>query len=427
MDSSIVRRLERTEEDLLDAIISNEAALEEFSRDWLQLSIDIESARASHQLQDVTVELARTVASRVHLLSSSILSFTEETDFVTTRLEKELNEMFAAMSFGEQFTDSSCTSMPRSTSSLPLYVKPAYTWLMGNLHNPYPPKHIKATISRESGCNVKDIDNWFINVRRRIGWNRLRRVHFANKRQEILSAAACFFGKAGGFQTLDSHLEMEFASIQNNAVNLYSDKFTGGHYSSRPESPNDGGDSDADGSTSAQPAKGDAKDVGREFPTNAVKRSSPSFAGDPQIARKTKRHREDLEAHSCKASKKRRFVYLRLKSISVLTYTTGSTPRKAYLIHRPSQPKHSLPPKEDVYPSVELKTALSLGGWRRLPVTKLSPILYMSSRCQVTFGFSIMRHFVLLLMPSKYHKIFQHHLKSSFSILLDSLQTLTLW
>ena len=337
MDPSVVQRLNRAEEDFLDAIISGGAAHEQFSQDWSQLSIDIESARASHQLQDVTVELARTVASRVHLLSSSILSLGEEMDSLTSGFQKELNDMFAAMSLSEQSPDISCISMPRSTSSLPLYVKPAYTWLMKSLHNPYPPKHVKATISRESGCNVKDIDNWFINVRRRIGWNRLRRVHFANKRQEILSAAACFFGKAGGFKTLDSHLEMEFASIQNNAVNLYNDKFTGSHYSSRPESPNDCGDSDADGSTdgSAQSARRDVKGVRRELPTNAIKRSSPSFAGGPQIARKTMRHREEPEAHSCKTSKKRRFVYLRLESTSVLRYTTGSMPRKAYLIHRP--------------------------------------------------------------------------------------------
>ena len=332
MDFLVVQRLKRAEGDLLSAIISDDTALEQFSQDWSQLCTDV-SATASDELQDATVQLAHSVASRVHLLSGYMLSLQ---DSLTAEFEKGLNDLFVAMSLNEQSTDLPCPSIPRSTSSLPLYVKPAYAWLMKNLHNPYPPKHIKATISRESGCNVKDIDNWFINVRRRIGWNKLRRDHFANKRQEILSAAACFFGKAGGSQTLDSHLEMEFASIQNNAVNLYNDKFTGRHYSPRPESPNDGEDSDADGSTdgSAQPARRDVKDVGREHHTNAVKRSSPSFAGGPQIARKTKRHREDPEAHSCKASKKRRFVYLRLESISVLRYTTGSMPRKAYLIHR---------------------------------------------------------------------------------------------
>jgi len=261
-----------------------------------------------------------------------MLSLRAEVVSLTAEFEKGLSDLFASMSLNEQSTDPPYPSTPRSTSSLPLYVKPAYAWLMKNLHNPYPPKHVKATISRESGCNVKDIDNWFINVRRRIGWNRARRVHFANKRQEILSAAACFFGKTSGSQTLDSHLEMEFASIQNNAENLYNDKFTGGHYSPRPESPNDGGDSDADGSMdgSAQPARYNVKDVGRELSTIVIKRSSPSFTGGPQIARKTKRHPEDPEAHSCKAGlKKRRFVYLRLETISILTYTTESMPRKA--------------------------------------------------------------------------------------------------
>src|SRR6266576_1198176 len=49
-----------------------------------------------------------------------------------------------------------------------------------------------------------------------------------------------------------------------------------------------------------------------------------------QNPRTTKRHPEDPEAHSCKAGlKKRRFVYLRLETISILTYTTESMPRKA--------------------------------------------------------------------------------------------------
>ena len=161
------------------------------------------------------------------------------------RCHEDMNDLFAAMSLSEQPTDIHYTSVPRSTSTLPLYVKPAYTWLMENLHNPYPLKHVKAKISKEFDCNVKDIDNWFINVRRRIGWNRVRRVHFANKRQEILSAAARFFGKTGGSQYLDYRLEMEFASVQNLAETLYNDKFAGVRYPSRPE---ESGDSDVDGS-----------------------------------------------------------------------------------------------------------------------------------------------------------------------------------
>ena len=305
MDSSVVQRLMRMEEDLLDAIISDGAALEQCAQNWSQLSIDIKAATVSQQLQDTTIQLAHTVFSRVYLLSSSISSTWKE-------LDKDMSDLFAAMSLSEQPPDIHGTSVPRATSTLPLYVKPAYTWLMESLHNPYPPKHIKAKLSRESACNVKDIDNWFINVRRRIGWNRVRRVHFANKRQEILSAAARFFGKTDDSQNLDSHLEMEFASIQNLAENLYNDKFAGVQHLSRPKSPKESGDSDVDASVDevARPTRYDAKHTRKERPADPTKRMPPPLSVGLQIARTTKRHCDGQEADSRKAAKKRRFVWV---------------------------------------------------------------------------------------------------------------------
>ena len=305
MDSSVVRRLMRVEEDLLDAIISGGAALEQCAQDWSQLCIDIKAAALSHQLQDTTLQLAHEVGSRMAILSSSIYR-------ASMTCHKDMNDLFAAMSLSEQPTDIPCTSVPRSTSTLPLYVKPAYTWLMENLHNPYPPKHVKAKLSRESGCNVKDIDNWFINVRRRIDWNRVRRVHFANKRQEILSAAARFFGKTDGSQILDPHLEMEFASIQNLAETLYNDKFADVQYPSRSESPKESSDSGVDGSVDdvARPTIYDAKHAREERPEEPIKQMPPALSAGPRVARTTKRHCDEQEGDSGKTAKKRKFVLL---------------------------------------------------------------------------------------------------------------------
>jgi hypothetical protein len=307
MDSSVVQRLMLVEEGLLDAII-NGTDLGQCAQDWSQLCIDIGAGALSHQLQDTTLQLAHEVGSRVFILSRSMYR-------ASMTCHKAMNDLFAAMSLSEQPTDIPCTSVPRSTSTLPLYVKPAYTWLMENLHNPYPSKHVKAKLSRESGCNVKDIDNWFINVRRRIGWNRVRRVHFANKRQEILSAAARFFGKTGGSQNLDPHLEMEFASIQNLAETLYNDKFAG--VPSRPESPKESGDSDVDGSVDdvARPRKYDAKRTREERPEDPIKQMPLPLSAGPRMAPTTKRHCDDQEEDSRKAAKKRKFVWLEFKAI----------------------------------------------------------------------------------------------------------------
>ena len=310
MDSSVIQRLMRVEEDLLDAIISDGAALEQCAQDWPQLCIDIKAAALSHQLQDTTLQLAHKVGSMVAILSRSIYR-------TSMRCHKDMNDLFAAMSLSEQPTCIAWTSMSRSTSTLPLYVKPAYRWLMENLHNPYPPKHVKAKLSKESGCNVKDIDNWFINVRRRIGWNGVRRIHFANKRQEILSAAARFFGKTDGSQYLESHLEMEFASIQNLAETLYNDKFTSVQSLSRPESPKESGDSGVDGSVDgvAFPTIYDAKHAREERPEDLIKEMPLALSARPRMARTTKRHCDDQEGDSRKAAKKRKFVWLKSRAI----------------------------------------------------------------------------------------------------------------
>ena len=118
---------------------------------------------------------------------------------------------------------------------MPPYIRPAYTWLLSNLHNPYPSKETKATIAEESGSSSsKDVDNWFINIRRRIGWNKLRSKHFENKRSLIVDAATRFFkevpqalhsskGPTSGIDPKTNY-DSEFKSIENTARDLYPQK-----------------------------------------------------------------------------------------------------------------------------------------------------------------------------------------------------------
>ena len=120
------------------------------------------------------------------------------------------------------------------SATSPPYIRSAYAWLLNNLYNPYPSKETKVTISEESGSSPKDIDNWFINVRRRIGWNKLRSKHFENKRSLIVVAATRFFKEVP--QALHSstthssdidpkaNYESEFKFIENCARNLYPQK-----------------------------------------------------------------------------------------------------------------------------------------------------------------------------------------------------------
>ena len=121
------------------------------------------------------------------------------------------------------------------TVALPPYIEPAYTWLLNNLHNPYPSRDIKTSIVLQTGASLKDIDNWFINVRKRIGWNKLRVKHYQNKRSRIVDAATRFFKEVAqashhpysrriSANDPTASYSSEFKSIENRARNLYSDK-----------------------------------------------------------------------------------------------------------------------------------------------------------------------------------------------------------
>ena len=143
--------------------------------------------------------------------------------------------MIYSVRFADYFLLNSAASSSVKAASvsatLPPYIRSAYAWLLSNLHNPYPSKETKATIAEESGSSPKDIDNWFINVRRRIGWNKLRLKHFENKRSLIVDAATRFFKEVPhSFTTCASGIapkanyDSEFKSIESCARNLYLQK-----------------------------------------------------------------------------------------------------------------------------------------------------------------------------------------------------------
>ena len=70
----------------------------------------------------------------------------------------------------------------------------------------------------------KDIDNWFMDARKRIGWNDARKTHFSNKRADIIDAATRFYANDEKL-SLSQGAEHALVSIMKSAKNLYCDKF----------------------------------------------------------------------------------------------------------------------------------------------------------------------------------------------------------
>jgi C-terminal domain of homeodomain 1/Homeobox KN domain len=102
------------------------------------------------------------------------------------------------------------------------HVKPCADWLLRNLHNPYADSTVCTEIAQQTSARKKDVENWFADARKRIGWNALRKSRFNNKKADIVAAAAKFFGDSAASIDLPFCLEHEFASIQIRAREIVS-------------------------------------------------------------------------------------------------------------------------------------------------------------------------------------------------------------
>ncbi|KAK0246296.1 C-terminal domain of homeodomain 1-domain-containing protein [Armillaria nabsnona] len=109
---------------------------------------------------------------------------------------------------------------PRTVSAP--YIEPAYRWLIENLHNPYPIREVRNKICRETNTPRKDLDNWFTNARRRIGWNTLLKSFEGDRDRLVEAATAYFFGEE---EKQYDHIAIAFADMESTLTDLYSGKF----------------------------------------------------------------------------------------------------------------------------------------------------------------------------------------------------------
>nr|P40333.1 RecName: Full=Mating-type protein beta1-1 [Coprinopsis cinerea]CAA44210.1 mating type protein [Coprinopsis cinerea] len=183
-------------------------------------------AQSCHgMLSDDTLDL-------LYSFSESLLALSENMALLETKKEAESNkftaEVMAILSDKTSGLDLS-DDKNEPTSPTPAYVEPCARWLKDNWYNPYPSGEVRTQIARQTRTSRKDIDAWFIDARRRIGWNEVRRKHFENKRVDIVRAASIFTGPQSipaEVDALPDHIELEFAGILSRARSLYEEKFS---------------------------------------------------------------------------------------------------------------------------------------------------------------------------------------------------------
>ncbi|KAF8665493.1 hypothetical protein AX16_000508 [Volvariella volvacea WC 439] len=203
------------EEKFYEVMGGDEDALRSF---YDRFQCVMEAALSHAEFDDELMMLVNTVSQRVAILAESMLSYHDSVKRISDQLFKELSSLDETQKVDELLNNNH-TAFKRSPSA---YIKPAYEWLLANLHNPYPSIVIRNHLAKESKCSRQVIDSWFTDIRKRIGWSALRKS-FSNKRSAIVEAATRYFLHNG--DGLSSDVRKGFAKMSWSARNLYSHKF----------------------------------------------------------------------------------------------------------------------------------------------------------------------------------------------------------
>ncbi|KAG6848752.1 hypothetical protein H0H93_014386 [Arthromyces matolae] len=214
-DSQLVPQIAAIESSLLNFHISR---VDNLYHDYNTYVGQVEMALNAHSISPSTKSLAENLSLKVfHAVESSL----ELANFSKKLMGSFLDETKAIL---ESDRTLNSTSPSRSPESMPAYIKPSHQWLLTNIHNPYPSAEIRTAIARKSGATRKDVDNWFRDARKRIGWIDARKAHFSNKRVDMVDAATRFYANDEKL-SLSQDAEHALVSVMKNAKDLYRDKF----------------------------------------------------------------------------------------------------------------------------------------------------------------------------------------------------------
>ncbi|KAL1718448.1 hypothetical protein EV715DRAFT_252729 [Schizophyllum commune] len=171
------------------------------------------------QSSPTSVSPAPSKGGRVANLLSALQ---KDTSRIATGLRSTTTSILAAIPRPKSKAAVDRRKRPATT---PAYLEPCYTWLLNNLHNPYPSHEERLRFSVDTGSSMKDIAAWFISARQRIGWSELRAKQFGRSQIGIVKAASRFWPERDTNLPLPPDIELRFAEIDANARSLYAGKF----------------------------------------------------------------------------------------------------------------------------------------------------------------------------------------------------------
>ncbi|KAJ6575304.1 C-terminal domain of homeodomain 1-domain-containing protein [Mycena capillaripes] len=224
----IRQRLLLVEQELLDVLSSDDLdAATSFANRWTQLHADVETAMVAKSLDDETAALAHTIASEVVISAELFSSQFDNMHAALVTMDSVLDGL--SLNDDPESSDAQYIMPPppptRPDPSLPPYIEPAYKWLLKHLHNPYPKKEIKEKIADETGSSMERISDWFVDVRRRMGWTRLLREEFGRKRVDLIDAATRYYVHPNRKYPLPADIHGKFVEMEAFAKEMYAAKF----------------------------------------------------------------------------------------------------------------------------------------------------------------------------------------------------------
>ena len=237
MNAILRERLIRAEQQVILAIVSNnEESLEVSFQEWSQLGRDAENIKAARRLDDHTALLLSEVSRAIE---STTLCVLESRAILQESLTHSITDFIQNTPLGDPspaslhsqaiaprhllFSDLPSSTIPKILGQQKLLDSYAYSWLMQNIHDPYPNFAQTRVISDICNTSAAQVELWFQEARDSIGWSKLSRDFFAGSVNATVAAARRVFLEREGDRKISFDIVFAFTTVKAFAETLFLD------------------------------------------------------------------------------------------------------------------------------------------------------------------------------------------------------------
>ena len=231
MNATLRERLIHAEQQFLLAVVSNdEESLKAFFQEWPQLGRDIKTAgllgddatllsEVSRAIENTTLCVLESGVILQESLTRSITEFIQTTPFDDPSTQSLHSQAIAPRRL--LFSDLASSKIPEILGQQKLLDSYAYSWLMQNIHDPYPNSAQTRIISDISDTSAAQVELWFQEARDSIGWSKLSRDFFAGSVKATVAAARRVFLERELGRKISFDVVFAFTTVRASAEMLF--------------------------------------------------------------------------------------------------------------------------------------------------------------------------------------------------------------